>query len=224
MRNAIPRRSHRERPQPHSRTKRGLLEKRKDYVLRAADYKRKASTIKRLSEKASERNPDEFYYGMMRERTVNGIAIAERLGSKSLGVNEIRPLKKQDEVYLRTMRSIERNRIGRLKAAVPMNAAGKKIVFAENEEEGMSLCTADVARELRGKPSGAVVLGEAKSRDAKELHARMARDAELEKMERRASLQLQLMGKGSARKIRRKDEDSDDERIPVYKWKPQRQK
>ena len=63
-----------------------------------------------------------------------------------------------------------------------------------------------------------------KSREAKELEARIARDEELKKMERKTALQIQLMGKGSARKIRRKDEDSDDETIPVYKWKPQRQK
>jgi Utp11 protein len=86
-----------------------------------------------------------------------------------------------------------------------------------------------LARELRRKKSGkkseGVVLGGGKSRDARELNTRIARDAELGKMERRATLQVQLMGKGSARKIRRKDEDSDDdETIPVYKWKPQRQK
>ena len=63
-----------------------------------------------------------------------------------------------------------------------------------------------------------------KSRDSRELDARIARDAELAKLERQATLQVQLMGKGSARKIRRKDQDSDDEQIPTYKWKPQRQK
>lgn len=65
-----------------------------------------------------------------------------------------------------------------------------------------------------------------KSREAKELEARIARDEELKKMERQAILQVQLMGKGSARKVRRKDEDSDDDddKVPVYKWKPQRQK
>lgn len=66
--------------------------------------------------------------------------------------------------------------------------------------------------------------GSGKSREARELDARIARDAELKKMERKVALQVQLMGKGDARKIRRKDEDSDDDTIPVYKWKPQRQK
>lgn len=70
-----------------------------------------------------------------------------------------------------------------------------------------------------------VKFGGGKSRDARELDARIARDKELAKLERQATLQVQLMGKGSARKVRRKDQDSDDEDvIPIYKWKPQRQK
>ena len=78
---------------------------------------------------------------------------------------------------------------------------------------------------LRTQPKTEVPFGgTGKSRDARELEARTARDAELAKMERQVQLQVQLMGKGNARKVHRKDEDSDDERIPIYKWKPQRQK
>jgi len=137
LRNAVPRRSHRERPQPLSRSKKGLLEKKKDYVLRAQDYKKKQHTLKRLSEKASERNPDEFYFGMVRERTQNGVPLADRPESKSLSVKEVKPLKVQDVKYLRTMRNIERKNIERLKGAMAGNGTGNKILFAENEEEGM---------------------------------------------------------------------------------------
>jgi Utp11 protein len=63
-----------------------------------------------------------------------------------------------------------------------------------------------------------------KSTNVKELEARIARDEELAKLERQATLQVQLMAKGSARRVSRKDGDSDDENIPIYKWKPQRQK
>ena len=139
MRNAIPRRSHRERPQPHSRTRKGLLEKRKDYVLRSQDYKRKQATIRRLSEKAAEKNPDEFYFGMVSHRTKRGVPIADRPGSQALGIKEIKPLKMQDVAYLRTVRSIERRRIEKLRSVVPGSASGhKKILFAENEAEGLS--------------------------------------------------------------------------------------
>jgi chromosome condensin MukBEF MukE localization factor len=87
------------------------------------------------------------------------------------------------------------------------------------------LIIAERLRKLQQQTQGMVKFGQGvKSRDSRELDARIARDAELAKLERQATLQVQLMGKGSARKIRRKDEDSDDEQIPTYKWKPQRQK
>lgn len=65
MRNAVQRRNHRERAQPQERSKWGLLEKRKDYKLRAADHKIKKRKIKALQQKASERNEDEFYFAMV---------------------------------------------------------------------------------------------------------------------------------------------------------------
>jgi U3 small nucleolar RNA-associated protein 11 len=140
MRNAVPRRSHRERAQPHVRARKGILEKRKDYVLRSQDYKRKQTAIKRLSEKAAEKNPDEFYFGMVNQRTRGGVAIGDRPGSKSLGTKEILPLKTQDMAYLRTVRNIERARIEKLKNVVPEVPVGnRKILFAENEEEGLAL-------------------------------------------------------------------------------------
>ena len=107
--------------------------------LRQDNDKRKQQTLKRLTEKASERNPDEFYFSMARERTENGVAVADRVGSKSLSVKEIKPLKMQDVTYLRTMRNIERRRIERLQNVTLTTSGqkGTKIVFAENTEEGM---------------------------------------------------------------------------------------
>ena len=139
MRNAVPRRSHRERVQPHVRARKGILEKRKDYILRSQDYKRKQTAIKRLSEKAAEKNPDEFYFGMVSQGTRGGIAIADRPSSQSLGIKEIVPLKIQDMAYLRTVRNIERARIAKLKNVVPEVPVGnRKILFAENEDEGLA--------------------------------------------------------------------------------------
>lgn len=47
----------------------GLLEKHKDYVQRANDYKRKTKALASLREKAAFRNPDEFYFAMTKGKT-----------------------------------------------------------------------------------------------------------------------------------------------------------
>ena len=62
-------RAHKERAQPKAREKLGILEKHKDYKLRADDYKKKQRHIQALREKAAFRNPDEFYFAMTSSRT-----------------------------------------------------------------------------------------------------------------------------------------------------------
>jgi len=75
----------------------------------------------------------------MNHQTQRGVPIADRPGSGALGVKEIKPLKMQDVAYLRTVRSIERRRIEKLRTVVPGDPSGnKKILFAENEAEGSS--------------------------------------------------------------------------------------
>ena len=69
LRNSIHRRSHKERSQLAHRTKLGLLEKHADYVKRARDYHSKQDRLARLRQKAAERNKDEFYFSMTKEKT-----------------------------------------------------------------------------------------------------------------------------------------------------------
>lgn len=69
LRNSLHRRNHKERGQLAHRTRLGILEKHKDYVLRARDYHSKQNRIQRLKEKAANRNQDEFYFGMVNQRT-----------------------------------------------------------------------------------------------------------------------------------------------------------
>ena len=80
LKNSLHRRSHKERSQLSHRTRLGILEKHKDYVLRARDYHSKQDRLKRLAQKASERNKDEFYFGMNKQRTEVRYILVPRLG------------------------------------------------------------------------------------------------------------------------------------------------
>jgi len=70
---ALQTRAHKERSQPSARNHLGLLEKKKDYVLRARDHHSKQKSLKLLREKAKGRNPDEFYFKMQNTVVVNGV-------------------------------------------------------------------------------------------------------------------------------------------------------
>ncbi|KAF1966653.1 U3 snoRNP-associated protein Utp11 [Bimuria novae-zelandiae CBS 107.79] len=124
MRNSVQRRNHKERAQPEERKKWGLLEKRKDYKLRASDHKAKQARLKILKEKASERNPDEFSFGMMSSSVDKaGRKVADR-GNKSLGVDVVKLLKTQDAGYIRTMLQMVRKEREELE---------KRLVLGEEE-------------------------------------------------------------------------------------------
>ena len=94
------RRNHRERAQPLHRQRLGLLEKHKDYVHRARDYKSKQDRIRKLREKAAFKNKDEFYYGMVKGKTKDGVAQGDR-GNEALSTDVVKLLKTQDLGYVR---------------------------------------------------------------------------------------------------------------------------
>lgn len=147
MRNAVSRRPHRERGQIKSREKWGLLEKHKDYSLRAKDYNLKKKKIAQLSEKIREKNPDEFAFGMlsqgkagMGKHKAGTKANEERSGP--LSHDAVKLLKTQDANYLRDIMARGRKEIEKLKEevgidAVTLNGNGKtkRIVFAEEDSE-----------------------------------------------------------------------------------------
>ncbi|KAK1228511.1 hypothetical protein PQX77_008451 [Marasmius sp. AFHP31] len=104
LRNSVHRRNHKERSQLAHRAKLGLLEKHADYVKRARDYHSKQDRLTRLKQKAAEKNKDEFYFSMAKERTKGGVHVKDR-GNVALPTDMIKVLKTQDENYVRTMRA-----------------------------------------------------------------------------------------------------------------------
>jgi len=142
MRNAVQRRNHRERGQPEERQRLGLLEKHKDYSARARDFQHKRTKLKALRQKVLDKNPDEFYFGMMsrkgpatmgknRTGTVNG----DR-GNKVLSQDAARLFKTQDLGYVRTMRNKALKEVDELeKRSKGIKGNGKKVVFMDDEQE-----------------------------------------------------------------------------------------
>ncbi|RIA97323.1 small-subunit processome [Glomus cerebriforme] len=112
LRNAIQRRNHKERGQPHSRQKYGLLEKHKDYVLRAKDYHSKQERLKALREKAYFRNPDEFYYKMINSKTKDGVHVLET--GSALSGDAIKLMKSQDLKYVKIQSDLGNKKIEKL--------------------------------------------------------------------------------------------------------------
>ncbi|QPG95162.1 Small subunit (SSU) processome component [Epichloe festucae Fl1] len=144
MRNAVARRPHRERAQPLERRRLGLLEKHKDYSLRAKDFGKKKAQLKSLRQKASERNEDEFYFGMMSRkgpgsRIKNGKSwtgtVEGDRGNKAMSVDTARLLKTQDMGYIRTMRQVVAKEIARLEQQVVLTRGLDHLDDDEDEDE-----------------------------------------------------------------------------------------
>lgn len=149
MRNAVQRRNHKERAQPIERQKWGLLEKSKDYKLRAADHREKKAKIKILSQKARDRNPDEFSFKMLSSKVdKEGKKVADR-GNKALSLEVVKLLKTQDAGYIRTMLQMARKEREELEKKLILEEQGevralrdgekgnkgKHRVFVEDEDE-----------------------------------------------------------------------------------------
>ena len=106
LRNAVKRKTHKERSQPASRKKFGLLEKKSDYKLRARDYRRKQGRLRLLKKKAEYRNPDEFYFSMVNSKTNDGIhKLNDRDNLATVETDVKQLMRTQDAAYVQTKQS-----------------------------------------------------------------------------------------------------------------------
>ncbi|XP_020114444.1 probable U3 small nucleolar RNA-associated protein 11 isoform X2 [Ananas comosus] len=226
LRNAVPRRTHKERAQPEARKKFGLLEKHKDYVLRARAFHKKEETLRRLREKAAFRNPDEFYFKMINTRSVGGIHRPESEANKYTP-EELMLMKTQDIGYVLQKVQSEKKKIERLNSmlhTLDSQPSNKHVYFAEDREE---------AREIQNRASqtsSLPILGDVPRRikkkttaSYKELEARKKRVKQLEKLYSDMALQKELQKPGRKRKLRPEEIVSDTSK-PVYKWRAERKR
>lgn len=136
LRNAVKRIAHKERSQPGDRKKFGLLEKHKDYVVRANDYKKKQKVIRTLRNKAAEKNPDEFYHHMHNSKVKDGVHT--ELSKNQITQEMLQLVQSQDVAYLLHKKAIDEHKINRLKEDIQLIGDVRPKthkIFVNNEEE-----------------------------------------------------------------------------------------
>ncbi|XP_076826596.1 putative U3 small nucleolar RNA-associated protein 11 [Brachyhypopomus gauderio] len=119
-------REHRERSQPGFRKNLGLLEKKKDYKLRADDFHRKQRTLNALSKKALDKNPDEFHFKMIHSQLNDGVHVIKQK-DEEMTEEQKKVMRTQDIRYVEMKRVSEANKIERLKSQLHLlDAEGKQ--------------------------------------------------------------------------------------------------
>lgn len=87
-------------------------------MLRARDFHKKEDAIKVLKTKAAYRNPDEFYFGMEKSRTKDGVHVGRRDESNKYSADELRLMKTQDVKYVGLRASMEEKKAEKLRASL----------------------------------------------------------------------------------------------------------
>ncbi|KAE9600872.1 hypothetical protein Lal_00011278 [Lupinus albus] len=226
LRNAIPRPAHKERSQPSSRKKFGLLEKHKDYVVRAKAFHQKEDTLRRLREKAANRNEDEFYFKMVRTKNVGGVHKPESEANKYTQ-EELMLMKTQDIGYVLQKVQSERKKIEKLTAtlhSIDNRPSNNHVYYAEDREEAKELQSQHPRNEIPLTSDDIPAIIKRKTdRSYRELEARKNRLSQLEKIYMDMSMKKELQKKGRKRKLR-EDEIVCPTAKPVYKWRAERKR
>ncbi|XP_072264055.1 probable U3 small nucleolar RNA-associated protein 11 [Pyxicephalus adspersus] len=132
---------HKERSQPGFRRNLGVLEKKKDYKLRADDFRKKRNTLHALRKKALEKNPDEFYYKMTSSKLKDGAHVIKQK-SEEVTDEQLKVMRTQDIKYVEMKRVAEAKKIERLKSELHM-------LDAEGKPENKHTFFVDTKKEVR---------------------------------------------------------------------------
>ncbi|KAK6588933.1 hypothetical protein RS030_283703 [Cryptosporidium xiaoi] len=148
LKHSVHRRVHLERATPAKRLRFGILERKKDYKLRAIRYHEKENLFKSLSEKARTRNPDEFDFKMVNSRMENGRYTKINGGKEgkfssqslsSMNSAERKLAESQNMTYVNYRRSIDESKIKRMEKELTL--------FGENFERNHTFFSDDDSEE-----------------------------------------------------------------------------
>ena len=226
------------------RARLGLLEKKKDYVLRARDFHRKEKTLTALEERASARNPDEFYFAMQNQRTERGVHVARASEANKYTQEQLRIMKTQDSLFLAMRAQIDRKKGERLRATLHgtgLPAPNRHTIFVEDAGELTGFDAAahfDTAPELvphkanrlrtAQLPEGGRVPKASRRVERRtdaayrEMELRLDRSERLQGMVAKMDAEKLGMGKGRKRKVGVRRTAAGN--VPVYKFKRERKR
>ncbi|GAB1603722.1 probable U3 small nucleolar RNA-associated protein 11 [Argonauta hians] len=147
--------THRERSQPSDREKLGFLEKKKDYKRRATEDQRRKGVLKSLKVKALNRNPDEFYFNMVRNQKVDGVHQPRESAKKVYTEDQLKLMCSRDLRYIRMKRITESNKIKRLSAELHLLDTADEVknnhtIFVDTEADAKEF---DAATHFKTHPS-----------------------------------------------------------------------
>lgn len=240
--------THRERQQPEARKQLGLLEKKKDYKLRAQDRAEKQETIKLLRKRALNKNPDEFYHHMINSK-IQSDEHHEKDKDEDLTLDQIKLMETQDKKYISMKRTIEANKIKRLQAHLHMTdvadrTKNKHVFFVDDAEEMKNFNLAERLNThpaLLSRKSNRIKLddldkmnldideatikklNEEREKSYKELDKRIARERELAKIQRK--MELKNVSRKQRRTLKSKDLlEVTKSSNPIFKFKYERKK
>lgn len=249
LRNAVKRKTHKERSQPNDRRKFGLLEKKNDYLQRARDFHKKENEIQNLRRKAEQRNPDEFYFAMERKQTKGGVVTGSISSANKYSQQELRLLKRQDASYLALKAQTESKKVERLRSHLHFIGAAaprQHVIFVDDQAAVQSFSPEehfDTANELLdrtyNRPTTAQLQQPATSGSLpgrkqtqqserrkqaaySELQQRQVRQSNLSGMAGSMNMEKAIMGKGRKRKMQ--PSETEDGQKNVFRWKQVRQK
>ncbi|XP_067305693.1 probable U3 small nucleolar RNA-associated protein 11 [Pseudorasbora parva] len=132
-------RDHKERSQLGFRKHLGLLEKKKDYKLRADDYHRKQKTLMALRKKAMDKNPDEFNFKMIHNELKDGVHMI-KAEETVMTEEQKKMMRTQDIKYVEMKRVSEIKKIERMKSElhfldVNEEKKNKHVFFVDSKKE-----------------------------------------------------------------------------------------
>merc|ERR1712071_331344 len=204
--------THRERHQPAARAHLGFLEKKQGYAARAKDFNEKKDALKLLHKRALNRNPDEFYFHMVRSRMEDGDHV-EKPKEEECTPEQLKLMQTQDLKYIAHKRNVEAKKIEKLQSELHLIDTEKSnthTFFVDSKDMNLTKLASSIAED--GDSAKAYRL----------LEKRIGREKQLLVAQQKMEVKMMLQNKKLAKPKRIAAGSKTS--APVYKWKTERKR